>query len=271
MAHWSPDDIPWTAFEPEKVDPDILKIVKAAAMVEKNAADYAAYLRNVFPDDAAFCKAADRWAQEEVQHGEVLGRWAEMADPDFNFAERFAVFQAGFKIPVASSASIRGSRSCELVARCVVEVGTSSYYSSLRDATEEPVLRAICGHIAEDEFRHYKLFFSYLSRYQEAEKPGRLAKLRTVLGRIMESDDDELAYAYFAANGNGEEYQRRPYAAAYGMRAYRYYSPAAVQRGIDMSMDAAGLPSGGLSARLLSHAAWNFMSWRRKRLAQIAA
>lgn len=271
MAHWSPEDIPWESFDPALVDPDILKVVKAAAMVEKNAADYAAYLRNVFPDDPAFRKAAERWAGEEVQHGEVLGRWAELADPDFDFDARFAVFRDGYKIPVDSTESVRGSRSCELVARCVVEVGTSSYYSALRDVADEPVLKAICGHIADDEFRHYKLFYSYLARYQEAERPSRWSKVKVVLNRIAESDDDELAYAYYAANGTGEAYDRQSNADAYAARAYGFYNSTVVKRGIAMSMDAAGLPSGGLSARMLSAIAWNVLGWRRKRLAQAVA
>ncbi|MCH8918767.1 MAG: hypothetical protein IIC52_12015 [Proteobacteria bacterium] len=82
MAHWSPQDIPWESFDPARVDADIVKLVKAAAMVEKNSADYATYLCNVFAGDAAFQKAARHWAREEVQHGDVLGRWAEMADPE---------------------------------------------------------------------------------------------------------------------------------------------------------------------------------------------
>ena len=53
---------------------------------------------------------------------------------------------------------MRGSRAGELLARCVVESGTCSYYAALRDATREPVLRQICHHIAQDEARHYRLF-----------------------------------------------------------------------------------------------------------------
>ena len=49
--HWTLDDIPWGEFDPEKVDPSLLKVVKAASMVEFNGRDYAAYLCNVFPDD----------------------------------------------------------------------------------------------------------------------------------------------------------------------------------------------------------------------------
>jgi len=271
MAHWVPENIPWELFDPARVDPEILKLVKAAAMVEKNSADYAAYLCNVFPDDAVFQKAARHWAQEEVQHGEVLGRWAAKADPDFDFPARFETFRQGYRIPVDSVASVRGSRTGELVARCVVEVGTSSYYSALRDAVDEPVLKAICARIADDEFRHYKLFHSYLQRYQENERPSRWAKVKVVLGRLAESDDDELCYAYYAANNRGEPYERRAIAAAYGGVAYGIYNPGAVRRGVAMTLDAAGLKPDGWLARALAGLAWLFMGWRRRRLAHAAA
>ena len=58
MAHWTLDDIPWDRFDPTAVDPDILALVKAAAVVEHNGGDYAIYLCNVFDGDAAFCAAA---------------------------------------------------------------------------------------------------------------------------------------------------------------------------------------------------------------------
>ena len=48
--HWTLDDIPWGQFDPSKVDPDMLRIVKAAAMVEYNGNTYADYLCNVFND-----------------------------------------------------------------------------------------------------------------------------------------------------------------------------------------------------------------------------
>jgi hypothetical protein len=69
-----------------------------------------------------------------------------------------ARFRAGYRLPLEARASVRGSRSAELLARCVVEVETSSLYSVIRDATQEPVLKAISHRIAGDEFRHYKLF-----------------------------------------------------------------------------------------------------------------
>ncbi len=52
--HWTLEDIPWDRFDPSKVDPDLLRLAKAASLVEYNGGDYAAYLCNVFPDDPEF-------------------------------------------------------------------------------------------------------------------------------------------------------------------------------------------------------------------------
>ena len=95
---WSLDDIPWDRFDPGKLDPDLIKVVKAASMVESNGGDYAVYLCNVFAGDADFQAAARAWAAEEVQHGKALGRWAEMADPGFDFAASFQRFTEGYAL-----------------------------------------------------------------------------------------------------------------------------------------------------------------------------
>ena len=155
MASWTLETISWDRFDASKVDPEILRNIKAAALVERNGGDYRIYLSRVFADDPAFVAAVDTWANEEVQHGLALGRWAQLADPSWDFEAAFARFRAGYKLPLEASESVRGSQAGEMMARCIVETGTSSYYSALKDATEEPVLKQICGHIAGDEFRHY--------------------------------------------------------------------------------------------------------------------
>ena len=94
---------------------------------------------------------------------------------------------------------MRGSRRGEMIARCVVESGTSSYYSAIRDATDEPVLKEIAGRISADEYRHYKLFYDVLHKQDEPEL-GFLKRLWVAIGRVTESNDDELAYAYYCAN-----------------------------------------------------------------------
>jgi hypothetical protein len=263
--YWTLDDIPWDRFDPTKVDPDMLRIVKAAAMVEYNGGIYAEYLCNVFKGDQEFQDAAHRWAFEEVQHGKALARWARMADPDFDFDGRFAGFAEKIQLPVESDSSVRGTKCGELVARCMVEVGTSSYYSALREATDEPVLRQICEKIAQDEIRHYKLFYTHMERYRDIENLGRLKRLWVGLGRIGESEDDELAYAYYAANNNGEPYNRKRCIRAYMSRAYGFYEIRHVERAITLIFKAVGFaPHGRLTNWIARGACW-FLNLRINR------
>ena len=200
MKHWHIDQVAWDRFDPAKVDAAVVPLVKAAAMVERNGTDYAIYLNRVFADDPDFRQAADRWAIEEVQHGDALGRWASLADPAWDFHAAFARYRAGYHVDLNAERSIRGSRTGELIARCMVETGTSSYYTALAEATEEPVLREVCRLIAADEYRHFKLFYDHMRRYLSRERIGMLRRLSIAAGRVGESEDDELAYAWHCGN-----------------------------------------------------------------------
>jgi hypothetical protein len=268
---WRLEDISWERFDPRKVDPEILRIVKAASLVEQNGGDYATYLCGVFADDPVFQDVARRWGGEEIQHGQALGRWARLADPSYDHAAAAARFTAGFRVDLDATASVRGSRARELVARCIVETGTSSYYTALGEATEEPVLKEICRRIAGDELRHYKLFYDHLKRYLAVEGLGRWGRLRIALQRILESEDDELAYAYYAANDLAGPYDRRRHNRAYVRRAYSVYRRHHVERGIAMVLKAAGLQPTGRLNKLATGLAWWTMRNRVERLAKQAA
>jgi len=266
MGHWSLDDIPWDRFDRSKVDPEIVRIVKAASLVEYNVAAYAHHLCRIFHDDPEFQQNARRWGEEEIQHGRALGRWAELADPNFDFGAAFARFRSGYQVDFDCNTSRRGSRSGEMIARCMVEVGTSSYYTALRDAVEEPVLKEICRNIAADEVRHYKLFYKNLTLCLARERIGFWRRLRVAAGRIAESGDDELAYAYYAANETMRPYERRRYSRAYSGRAYTLCRDDHVTRGVVLIFKVVGLDPHGLLARTASRFAWWFIRYRGIRL-----
>ena len=257
---WNQDDIPWDRLDKSRVSPDLLNIIKAAALVEYNAEIYADYLCKVFHDDEQFKQVARCWAVEEVQHGAVLGRWAESVDPDWSLEKAMARFRAGYTpehFLDASDTSVRGSRSGEMIARCMVETGTSSYYSAIGGSVDEPVLKKICANVAGDEFRHYKLFYDTLNRYLGAEGLGRMKRLKIALSRIAESEDDELAYAYFAANApENAVYDRKTYAREYMARAYAYYKKPQVDRAVSMVLKASGFDPKGRLGALAAKAAW---------------
>jgi hypothetical protein len=270
MSNWTLDDIPWESFDRAKVDDDLLRMVKAASLVEQNGADYARYLCGVFHDDPDFQAAARLWGAEEIQHGQALGRWAMLADPGFDHADAARRFTEGFRVNLDATRSVRGSRSGELVARCIVETGTSSYYAALGEASAEPVLKAVCRHIAADELRHYKLFYTHLARYLDAEQVGRWRRLAIALGRIGESEDDELAYAYHAANEDALPYDRKRAALSYARRAYAVYRRHHVERGIAMIFKAVGLSAQSRLYRSAARFAWWLLRFRADRLAKAA-
>lgn len=265
MGTWSLDDIPWDSFDATRVDPDIVPIVKAASVVEYNAEDYRHYLNNVLDDDRRTRVAIKRWSLEEIQHGSALGRWAELADPDFSFERSYRRFVKNFNFPLDVSHSVRGSRVGELVARCMVETGTSSFYSALADATEEPVLKEICRRIAEDEFAHYQMFYTQMRRYLKEEDLSLRERLRVAFDRIAEAEDDELATAYWAANHAHQPFDRRPNSVAYARGTLRYYRPAHIRRMFDMIFGALGLDPSGPLGWLATRIARGFI-WYRARL-----
>jgi hypothetical protein len=267
MDHWTLETIDWDRFDASKVDPEILRNIKAAAMVERNGGDYATYLSRVFADDPSAVEDVRRWSLEEIQHGMALGRWAQLADPVWNFDAAFARFRKGYQLPLDATASVRGSQAGEMMARCIVETGTSSFYSAIRDATDEPVLKLICAKIAGDEFRHYKLFYDHMQRLMARDRLSTLQRLWIGWGRLAESEDDELAYAYFAANEpEGAIYDRRKSGEAYIRRAYPLYRPFHVQRAMAMVLKALGLGSTGLLNRLMTRVGLWFL---RRRSAQL--
>jgi hypothetical protein len=249
MKHWRIEDVAWDRFEPSKVDPDILKLVKAAAVVERNGVDYAVYLKNVFTDDPDFAQAADNWAVEEVQHGDALGQWAMLADPGWDYPGAFERYRTAYHIPLEVDASVRGSRTGELIARCMVETGTSSFYTAMAEATAEPVLRTIAKQIAADEYRHFKLFYDHMRRYLGRERLGVLRRARIALGRVTESEDDELAYAYHCTNESPSvAYDHGRCIAAYMARAMGFYRQRHIDRAMGMMFKTIGFtPHGRIS------------------------
>jgi hypothetical protein len=260
---WTLDDIPWSRFDASRVEATMLAAVKAASLVEFNAPDYVAYLKRVYraqsPDTS---RDIERWGGEEIQHGLALGRWAEMADPQFDFKAAFARFHSLYRAPHfdRAMASVRGSRRGEMIARCVVESGTSSLYSALRDASDEPVLKEIAARIAGDEFRHYRLFYDIGQSDGEPDLP-RWRKFCIAISRVTESRDDELACAFYCANVPQSEAQRLPYRRRHYARVYQrtimsFYQRHHMEKLVKMAVMPAGInPSGrliGFAARAIA-------------------
>jgi hypothetical protein len=267
---WTLDDVHWSLFDPSQVEPNLLAAVKAAALVEYNAPDYVTYLKRVFASAGpATLASLEQWGQEEAQHGRALGRWAEMADPEFKLEEAFARFRKGYTprhFAPDLDGSVRGSRRGEMIARCVVESGTSSYYSAIRDASEEPLLKEIAGRIAADEYRHYKLFYDTLNAQPEPDI-SFWRKCRIAVGRVRESDDDELAFAFYCANVPPEKemitpYIRKKYSKLAGRASMTVYHRHHIQKLVQMVVKVLGANPHGWLANLAGALLWRRLAAR---------
>jgi rubrerythrin len=266
---WTLDDIDWDAFDASRVDPDLLRAVKAASLVEFNAPDYVTYLCNVFVDKPALKADIEQWGREEEQHGRALSKWAKLADPSFDFEESFARFRKLQNIDTNAIESVRGSRAGEMVARCVVETGTSSFYTAIKDATAEPCLRQIVTYMAADEFAHYRLFYETFRQLDVEEPISPASRLRVAISRVSETEDDELAGAYYCANFEPDsdvKYDMRRFANEYFRAAMGVYGEHHVGRVVSMVLKAGGLSPHGWLADRACGGVWWFWSRKLERL-----
>ena len=271
---WTLDTIDWDAFDASKVDEGLLQAVKAASLVEFNAPDYVSYLCGVFADHPEMTKDFQQWGREEEQHGRALAKWAKLADPSFDFEDAFSRFRKMQNIETGAVDSIRGSRAGEMVARCVVESGTSSFYTAIKDATTEPCLRQVVTYMAADEFAHYRLFYQTLNAFSAAEPISPAGRLKIAISRLNEADDDELAGAFYCANYSADsdvKYERNRFANAYFREALGVYRERHINRVVSMILKAGGLSPQGWMADRLCRLVWWMWTRRLAKLQVVAA
>ncbi len=197
-SRWRLEDIPFDAIRVEAIrgERHYLQLLAGASFVETAADLYTENLLRYFDGDAEVGRWLEReWQHEEMQHGAALRRYVAAVWPEFPWQRAFDGFLAEYT-PLCDDAHMGPTRALELVARCVVETGTSSLYGMLAAASPEPVLALLAEHIRRDEVRHYKYFFRYFREYREREPVGRTAVLRALWARLREIDAEDERVAF---------------------------------------------------------------------------
>ncbi len=134
------------------------------------------------------------------------------------------------------------------------------------------MLQQVCRLIAADEFRHFKLFYDHMRRYLGRERIGLLRRLRIAAGRITETEDDELAFAFHCGNEpRGARYEHKRCLDAYMDHAVGFYRYRHVERGTGMVFKAIGLPPRGRLSALGSRLVWAMVRRRQRRLTTTVA
>ena len=111
-----------------------------------------------------------------------------------------------------------------------------------------------------------------MRRYLARENLNFLQRLRIAAGRISETEDDELAFAFHCANGApGLAYEHEACLAAYLSRAIQFYRFRHVERGMGMIFKAVGLPPRGRLSDISARLAWQLLQRRQRRFAERVA
>ncbi len=190
---WSLADIPYQEIDRSRLagSEDWFGLLAASSFIEILSDLYARNLAEYYAGDAGVCAwLTGKWEAEEVQHGRALRRYVEHVWPDFDWERGFAGFRADYS-PYCQTQFLGPTRALEMAARCVVETGTASFYTMVRDLAPEPVLAMIAGRIRADEIGHYKAFYRYYRQYQDHERNGRSRVARELWRRVAEVDSED--------------------------------------------------------------------------------
>lgn len=190
---WTLDSIPWKDIQKEQIagSDTLFYMVATASFIEVTSDIYTGNLVRHFADDSEVSAwLADRWEPEELQHGRALKRYVNEVWPDFDWETHYAAFKTEYT-QLCKPEMLLPERSLEMASRCVVEMGTSCYYTALHHSVTEPVLARITRHIYEDEIGHYKYFYRYFRRYRERENTSRVQVAGALWSRLKTIDDED--------------------------------------------------------------------------------
>jgi hypothetical protein len=229
MADWTLDNIPLHAIDPALVanDEALFYQITAASFIEIAAELYTENLAVYFEgDDEVVAWLKRNWEHEEVRHGKSLRDYVRHVWPEFDWQRSYDAFYADYS-QQCTVEEFEETRGLEMVARCVVEMGTATYYQSLAAQTREPILAGIAARIRADEVGHYKHFFRYFKKYRSLETPGRLRVMGALRRRLLEArrGDAECAvwHAYAEREPNGDKARYRALCEDLGRRIRSHY------------------------------------------------
>ena len=200
---WTLADIDFDAIEVDRIRANdaLFLLVCSASFVESGSDTYTGNLVERFAGDAEIGSwLREHWEPEELQHGRALRAYVQHVWPGFDWEAAYADFFADYS-RLCTMEELEPTRGQELAARCIVEMGTTTYYQALNSASTEPVLRDLTWRIRCDEVRHYKHFHAFFHKYQQSEPLARRHVLAALVRRTrdLRSEDGAIAMRHVAA------------------------------------------------------------------------
>jgi hypothetical protein len=102
-------------------------------------------------------------------------------------------------MPLCSTESFQSSKALEMLARMIVETGTSTTYRAFENyanSFDEPVLADLSHRIYKDEVNHYSYFDTYFKYYNQNENLGRKEIFKVISQRLKEASSEDIEIAF---------------------------------------------------------------------------
>ena len=195
---WQLGEIDFDAIDTDLVRNDeyLFYLLASASFVEIMSELYACNLADHYRENSALVTwLEESWQREETQHGKAFKAYVTAVWPDFDWEGAYSSFAAEYAA-ICTTSELEPSQALEMVARCVVEMGTSTLYRALHHYTREPVLRRLLSNIKADEVRHFGEFRHFFREYNRAENNGVWEVARTMWTRITEIRGEDTYIAF---------------------------------------------------------------------------
>ena len=196
--HWRLEDIAFKTIDAASVRDDefLFLTLASASFVEILAETYSDNLIAHFRADSEIAHWLQQtWQQEEVQHGRALKLYVQTVWPEFDWECAYDAFRTDYSA-LCTVEQLEPRLALELVARCVVETGTSTFYRAVQDYVSEPRLHQLMDSIRADEAGHYRQFRQFFSSYNAIDPQSAWAVIATIWRRMRDVRGQDVYIAF---------------------------------------------------------------------------
>ncbi len=215
MARWDYTKIDYDTIKCDKVAANeiLFQLIAIASFIEITSDLYEKNLVEFYEGDLSLVEwLANTWEPEEIQHGKSLKKYVQTVWPRFDWDDAYSKFRNEYGA-LCTLDEFQPTRAKELLARMVVETGTSTFYKALQryaQDLQEPVLTEIAANISKDEVYHYEIFEDGFQKYNQEEKLSRTEITKVIYARLKEANDEDvsIAFKYIHPNGSYEAFKK---------------------------------------------------------------
>ncbi len=188
----------------------LFDVICTASFIEITSNIYEQNLVKFYEDDTGITAWLEKtWMPEEIQHGKALKKYINTVWKNFDWDEAYDNFKKEY-IPLCKLEYLQKSKAKEMLARMVVETGTSTFYKAISkyaDDLNEPILKEIAKNISKDEIYHFEIFEKAFKKYCEKEDISKTDIIKILYARLKEANSEDLKIAFKNVNPN-ESYEQ---------------------------------------------------------------